>query len=89
MDCEYHIITKPNQIVLLKFETVNLKRRYPDIGIIKDIVNNEHSDDTLTIFDVDPLNKTSNVNILNSGWCYKCIDFTMICVVLDACLMLE
>jgi len=47
--------------VILKFEKVNLKRRYPGIGIFGDVVNNETSDDSLTIFDVDPLNKTSNV----------------------------
>ncbi|CAI6368736.1 unnamed protein product [Macrosiphum euphorbiae] len=58
MDCEYKIIAGPNMQVILKFEKVNLKRRYPGIGIFGDVVNNETSDDSLTIFDVDPLNKT-------------------------------
>jgi len=60
MDCEYKIIAGPNKQVVLKFKTVSLKRRYPGIGIVGDVVNNETSDDTLTIFDVDPINKTSN-----------------------------
>jgi len=63
MDCEYKIIAGPNMQVLLKFKTVSLKRRYPGIGIVDDVINNETSDDTLTIFDVDPLNKTSNAHL--------------------------
>lgn len=67
MDCEYKIITEPNMNVLLTFETVSLKRRYSGVETVKDnIVNDENVDDTLTIFDVDPINKTSNVYILNS-----------------------
>jgi len=61
MDCEYTIIAEPGMQVKLKFEIVRLKRRYPGIGIVENTVNNETYDDTLTIFDVDPLNKTSNV----------------------------
>jgi len=61
MDCEYKIIAEPGMQVKLKFETVRLKRRYPGIEIVENTVNNETYDDTLTIFDVDPLNKTSNV----------------------------
>jgi len=49
--------------VVLKLETVSLNRRNPRIGIVEDTANNENYDDTLTIFDVDPLNKTSNVYI--------------------------
>lgn len=66
MDCEYKIIALPNKQVVLKFETVSLRRRYPGIGTVEDSVNKENSDDTLTIFDVDPINKTSNVYKLNS-----------------------
>ncbi|XP_029345465.1 cubilin isoform X2 [Acyrthosiphon pisum] len=58
MDCEYKIIAEPGMQVKLKFETVRLKRRYPGIGIVENTVNNETYDDTLTVFDVDPLNKT-------------------------------
>ncbi|XP_029345463.1 cubilin isoform X3 [Acyrthosiphon pisum] len=58
MDCEYKIIAGPNKRVLLKFEKVNLKRRYPGTEIVGDAVSKETSDDSLTIFDVDPLNKT-------------------------------
>jgi len=64
MDCEYKIITGSEMQIVLKLETVSLNRRNPSIGIIEDIANNENYDDTLTIFDVDPFNKTSNIYIL-------------------------
>jgi len=67
MDCEYKIIAGPDMQVLLKFDTVRLKRRYPVIGTVEDtVLNNENYDDTLTIFDVDPFNQTSNIYILDS-----------------------
>ena len=68
MDCEYKIIAGPNKRVLLKFEKVNLKRRYPGTEIVGDAVSKETSDDSLTIFDVDPLNKTSNVYLCVSEY---------------------
>jgi len=68
MDCEYRIIAGPNKQVILKFETVSLKRRYPGNRIVGDVVNNETSDDSLTIFNVDPLNKTSNVYLCVSEY---------------------
>lgn len=63
MDCEYKIITGLEMQIVLKLETVSLKRRNPSIGIVEDIAKNENYDDTLTIFDVDPFNKTSNIYI--------------------------
>lgn len=65
MDCEYKIIAGPGMRVKLKFEIVRLKRRYPAIGIVDDTVNNDTYDDSLTIFDVDSLNNTSNFYVLN------------------------
>lgn len=64
MDCEYKIITGSEMQIVLKLETVSLNRRNPSIGIVEDTANNENYDDTLTIFDVDPFNKTSNIYIL-------------------------
>lgn len=65
MDCEYKIIAGPGMRVKLKFEIVRLKRRYSAIGIVEDTVNNDTYDDSLTIFDVDSLNNTSNFYVLN------------------------
>lgn len=64
MDCEYKIITKSEKQIVLKLEIVSLNHRNPSIGIVEDTANNENYDDTLTIFDVDPFNKTSNIYIL-------------------------
>jgi len=64
MDCEYKITTRSEMQIVLKLETVSLNRRNPSIGIVEDTANNENYDDTLTIFDVDPFNKTSNIYIL-------------------------
>lgn len=64
MDCEYKIITGSEMQIVLKLETVSLNRRNPSIGNVEDTANNENYDDTLTIFDVDPFNKTSNIYVL-------------------------
>lgn len=61
MDCEYKIITGINRRIQLHFNTVSLKKRYPQIGMTDDsnLLNNETYDDSLTIYDVDPINQTS------------------------------
>ncbi|VVC39263.1 EGF-like, conserved site,EGF-like calcium-binding domain,CUB domain,EGF domain,EGF-like calcium- [Cinara cedri] len=56
MDCEYRIIAARGRRVELKFETVNLKRRIAKSEFGQVVMNNETYDDTLTVFDVNPLN---------------------------------
>jgi len=60
MDCEYRIIVDFKHRIVLNFNVVSLKRRYPSIGVIPEVWhNNDTYDDTLSIYDVDPLNNTS------------------------------
>lgn len=60
MDCEYRIIVDFKHRIILNFNVVNMKRRFPKIGVVPDVWhNNETYDDTLSIYDVDPLNNTS------------------------------
>lgn len=60
MDCEYRIIVDFRRRIILNFNVVSLKRRFPHIGVVPDVWhNNETYDDTLSIYDVDPLNNTS------------------------------
>lgn len=61
MDCEYRIIAGPHLRIELKFDIVSLKKRYPQIGLSDDsnYLNNDTYDDSLTIYDVEPINKTS------------------------------
>lgn len=61
MDCEYKIIAAPNRRIELNFDTVSLKKRYPQLGITDDSITlyNDTYDDSLTIYDVEPINKTS------------------------------
>lgn len=59
LDCEYRIIVDADRLVSLQFGVINLKRRYPGIGVGEDMANNDTYDDTLTIYDVDPFNNTS------------------------------
>ncbi|KAL5234243.1 hypothetical protein ACI65C_001653 [Semiaphis heraclei] len=59
MDCEYRIIVDFKHRIILNFNVVNMKRRFPKIGVVPDVWhNNETYDDTLSIYDVDPLNNT-------------------------------
>lgn len=59
MDCEYRIIADYDRQVVLKFEMVNLKRRITN-EMYNVVMNNDTYDDTLTVYDVNPLNNTSN-----------------------------
>jgi hypothetical protein len=61
MDCEYKIIAGPNRRIELYFDTVSLKKRYPQLGMVDDSITlyNDTYDDSLTIYDVEPINKTS------------------------------
>uniref|UniRef100_A0A2H8TEF1 Cubilin n=1 Tax=Melanaphis sacchari TaxID=742174 RepID=A0A2H8TEF1_9HEMI len=58
MECEYRIITDINRRIILNFDVVSLKRRFPSIGIGPEMPNNDTYDDTLTIYDVEPFNNT-------------------------------
>jgi len=60
MDCEYRIIVDFRRRIILNFDVVSLKRRYPSIGVLPDVWhNNDTYDDTLSVYDVDPFNNTS------------------------------
>ncbi|XP_022177373.1 cubilin-like [Myzus persicae] len=58
MDCEYRIMVDFRRRIVLHFDVVSLKRRYPSIGSTDFSHNNDTYDDTLSIYDVDPLNNT-------------------------------
>lgn len=70
MDCEYSIVARSNNQIVLNFVSVNLKRRFgnPGVGSGHDKINNETYDDTLTVYDVDLINSTSTYNYTHGQW---------------------
>lgn len=58
MNCEYRIIVDGYLRIKLNFGTLNLRGRYPSISSTNE-TNNAMHDDSLSIFDVDPLNNNS------------------------------
>lgn len=63
MDCEYRIIVNGFNRIVLNFQKVNLKRRYAVAYEISSY--NDTYDDSLTIYDVDPVNSTSMLIVDN------------------------
>lgn len=59
MDCEYRIVSNPGFKVALHFVMVNLNRQSHSINMSLNVSNSENYDDSLTVYDVEPLNNTS------------------------------